>query len=314
MLKGSGLNNNNNMIIVKVIGGLGNQLFQYATGKALALKFNSDLKLDVSFYDDPKYSGSLRLTKFDFPIELAEEYECNGLKNKRGNKFIRLLKHLGIKFPPFYQETHLVESDVMHLFNKESSSLDSKYYIEGWFANENYFKNYRDELLKDFDMDSKLTEPNKALMNEIKRINSVAVHIRRGDYLTNNYFTNLPTEYYFKAINYFCEHIDNPKFYFFSDDIQWVKKEFVTIVGAIFVDSNANLDSANSTSDDISDLMLMRSCKHNIMANSTFSWWGAWLNNNPEKKVVVPKIWFNNLSAQANYENGNFIPAKWIKF
>ncbi len=301
------------MIIVKIAGGLGNQLFKYAAGRALSLKFNTVLKFDLTFFDQPKYHNALRLTKFHFPVEPAQELDWIKLVNRKGNKLIRRLKRMGIKFPPYYRKTHLIENDVMKLVNRKISFLDAHYYIEGWFGNENYFKNYREVLLNEFNMDDMLSKSNKILLHEIVTSNSVAVHIRRGDYLTNRSFNNLTTEYYMKAINFIKDKTDKPFFFFFSDDIQWVKNEFAFLDEAVFVEGNSEHESVFTTKGDIDDLMLMRSCRHNIIANSTFSWWAAWLNTNPDKIIVAPKIWYKNLSAQKKYERSNFVPEQWIK-
>lgn len=301
------------MIIVKIIGGLGNQLFQYSTGRALALKFNAKLKLDLSFFDEPKYQPSLRLTKFNLPFERADEEDWRYLINAPENKLINLLSRFGVKFSPYHRKTHLIESHVLKIVYQQSQSINRNYYIEGWLGNENYFIEYRNVLLRDLDLDHMLSQTNKELQHRIRTTNSVAVHIRRGDYLTNSYFNYLNQEYYQSCIDYISKHIQCPVFYFFSDDIQWVKNEFCKVPGAVFVDGNSDQDSAYSTSGDISDLMLMRSCKHNIIANSTFSWWGAWLNTNPNKIVIAPKRWYNNLSAQENYECGELVPRTWIK-
>jgi len=301
------------MIIVKLAGGLGNQLFQYASGRALSLKFNTQLKLDIRFFEQPKYRKDFRLAKFNLPFQIAEESEYKKLCNLPGNKMIRRLKRMGIKFPPYYRNTHLIEDDIIKLVENKSSVLPSDFYIEGWLANEKYFKNYRQVLIDELNMDHAMSAENLNLREGIKSANAVSVHVRRGDYLTNSYFSNLTRDYYQQAFRWVYENINKPVFYFFSDDIDWVKKEYAFVDEAIFVQGNSLREGTFATHSAIDDLMLMRSCKHNIIANSTFSWWAAWLNTYAEKKVLFPARWFNDAKAQHKFETGNYNPATWIK-
>jgi Glycosyl transferase family 11. len=301
------------MIIVKIKGGLGNQLFQYATGRALSMKYNTELKVDLSFFENPKYNNVFRLNRFNLPLTIVKTDEYKHLLNKESRTiFSRIIKRLGLRIQPYFKDTHVIETEVLKLLNGYKNK-SSNYYVEGWLADENYFNDYRKIVLKDFNADNILNNDNLSLMEEIRRTNSVAVHIRRGDYLTNNYFNNLPVLYYQKAIDLLSKKICNPLFYFFSNDIDWVKEEFSSLTNAIFVDKNSEIESVYTTIGDIEDLMLMRSCHHQIIANSTFSWWGAWLNENPDKIVIAPQKWFADFKAQNNYEKGNFIPQNWVK-
>ena len=301
------------MIVAKIVGGLGNQLFEYAAARALALHFKTDLKLDLSFFNEPKFKVTYRLDKFNLPFTVATEIDYSKLKNcNKIPKPIRVLKRLGIKIYPYYKKTHIIEQQVLELY-KRRKNINTNYYIEGWLANEIYFKNIRKTLLDELNADYYLKEDNMYLNEEIENNNSVAVHIRRGEYLSNSYFKLLPTSFYENAIKKAKKIFENPTFYFFSDDIKWVKNEFSQVANAVFVDNNSIVQSFYNTVGDIEDLMLMRKCKHQIIANSTFSWWGAWLNKNPSKLVIAPKQWFTNQAAQKRYEKGNLIPKKWIK-
>jgi hypothetical protein len=301
------------MIVVKVAGGLGNQLFQYAAARALSLKFNTELKLDLRFFDQPKYRKSFQLAPFNLPYIIATEFECKKLSNRPGNKFIKLLKKNGIQFPPYYRPSHLVEDDIMKLLTLNTLKLDSDYYLEGWLGNEMYFKDYRNILLNDLNIDHNLKSHNKKYLSLIEQSNSVSVHIRRGDYLSSAYFNKLSSKYYHDAIQYLQLKIEHPVFFFFSDDIQWVKDNYSYLDHTVFIEGNSKMLGAFSTNGAIDDLMLMRSCKHNIMANSTFSWWGAWMNTNTEKIVVTPQKWYENKKAQLWYETSNFIPGQWVR-
>jgi hypothetical protein len=149
--------------------------------------------------------------------------------------------------------------------------------------------------------------------SEIDASNSIAIHVRRGDYMKNPYFYNLETQYYQKAIRFFKEKFSDSQFYFFSDDLQWVRNEFGGKKEYKFVDINNEKIGYFNTIKDTEDLFLISQCKHQIIANSTYSWWGAWLNTNPDKIVITPTKWSNDNEAQKKYEKGDFIPEKWIK-
>ena len=301
------------MIILKIKGGLGNQLFQYATGRALSIHLDTELKLDLSFYENPQYSKVYRLDKFNVKFAIARNSEFTNLKNLNEVPGIyKVLKKLKLNIYPYFKKSHVIEHDVLKLLNfKIKPNCD--YYIEGWLGNEKYFKSHREIILHDLKADKLLNIENLELQKEIKLVDSVAVHVRRGDYLSNTYFANIPNEYYHVAIKNASSEIKNPVFYFFSDDIAWAKEHFSKQQNIKFIENNSVADTFWSTTGDIADLMLMRTCKHQIIANSTFSWWGAWLNQNPWKKVFCPATWYTNKKAQKRFETKNIIPSEWIK-
>lgn len=302
-----------NMVIINIKAGLGNQLFQFAAARYLSLSNNLELKVDLSFYKDDKNRNAFRLDKLKLPIEEATESELSKFKNLvHIPMFFRILKRFGLKHAKYYKKTHKTEADIRGIL-KQNQPLTGDYYLEGWFANDIYFKSIRNLLINDICSHVQLSGENLIKQNEISKVNSVAVHIRRGDFLTNTYFKVLPIEYYSNAINRAMKEIENPVFYFFSNDTDWTKKAFSNISNAIFVDHNSEADTEYSTRGDINDLMLIRFCKHQIIANSTFSWWGAWLNENPDKRVFYPSKYFNNIKAQKQYEKHSFMPDEWIK-
>jgi len=301
------------MIVIKIQAGLGNQLFQYATARALSLKLNTELKVDITFYNEAKNRNAYRLDKFNLPISVANETEIQSIKNRTNIPFLfKVLKSFGIKVSPYYKKTHIFDGTINSMRILSNNTFHN-YYLDGWFGNEKYFIEFSDIIKSDILSNLELKISNQSLIKNIKENNSVAVHIRRGDYLTNNYFHVLPKEYYIKAINVISRKIKNPVFYFFSNDPDWVKKEFSNITNAKFIEHNSVADTDFSTNGDIADLVLIKECRHQIIANSTFSWWGAWLNQNPTKIVIAPKKWFDNLQAQKEYESSDFIPKEWIK-
>lgn len=285
------------VVIVKVIGGLGNQLFQYATGRAISAKLGYKLYFDLSFYTEERFKKTYRLENLGLKVDSVSFDDIKYLCNKnRIPKVFRVLKRFGFPVYPYYKSTHLTEKEVLTGYPKKPFEI--AYYIDGWFQNEQFFKSIEQEIRDLFNADFLLKEYNLDLKRKIEENQSVAIHIRRGDYLNNGYFRNLPLEYYQNAISLIKSKVDNPVFFFFSDDIQWVKENFSSLTDTVFVEHNSNSDSNYSTIGDIEDLMLMRACKHQIIANSTFSWWAAWLNANKNKIVVSPIIWFNSAIAQ----------------
>jgi hypothetical protein len=144
------------------------------------------------------------------------------------------------------------------------------------------------------------------IQRRIINSNSVSLHIRRGDYLDNPIFANLSVEYYEKSVDFIKKKYNDAAFFVFSDDLSWAKNNLKLNVSTYYVD-------VNDAKTDYMDLMLMASCKHNVIANSTFSWWGAWLNNNPDKIIIAPRKWYNDKTKQKKYENGALVPNNWVK-
>jgi hypothetical protein len=287
------------MIITRITGGLGNQMFQYAIAKSIAKKNSDIFKLDISFY--PKQSlRKYELNLFNIEENIATEEECARLRGSEGLWFkIKRKLNLSINRPKSYTfENNLT------LFDKEVWNKKGDIYLDGFWQNESYFKDIRDEILKDFTLKQDISNEAKKYLKNIQNITSVSLHIRRGDYVENNHTNKVhgicDLDYYKKAIRYINEKVKEPIFYIFSDDISWCKENFNFLENKIFVD---NTRSA------VEDLELMKYCKHNIIANSTFSWWGAWLNDNKDKIVVAPKIWFE----KEEWKNLNLSSEKWTK-
>ncbi|TDA69580.1 alpha-1,2-fucosyltransferase [Sulfuricurvum sp. IAE1] len=287
------------MIISRISGGLGNQMFQYAIAKAIATKNNDIFKLDISFY--PKQSlRRYELNRFNIQETLANESECIALRGTE-NIFYKIKTKLGwnIKRPVYYKYEHHIM-----LFDQEIWNSSGDMYVDGFWQNENYFNNIRNELLKDFKPRNPISIKAECHLNNIKTMESVSLHIRRGDYVldqnTNDAHGTCSINYYFQAVKYLETLLTSPHYFIFSDDIQWCKENFSFLSNKTFVDDTENA---------IDDLVLMKNCKHNIIANSTFSWWGAWLNENDQKIVISPVEWFQ----KAEWKSLNPAPASWIK-
>ncbi|OMQ09869.1 alpha-1,2-fucosyltransferase [[Flexibacter] sp. ATCC 35103] len=272
------------MIVVQLIGGLGNQLFQYAAAKAFALETEQKLYIDVSQFESYKLHN-YALNHFNI---------ISNVYNKP-NRYFKKIKS-------FYQKnTSYKEVDFGYnqdLFNLKGDTI----FLDGYFQSEKYFKKYEKEIREDFEIRTPLKKITTDTIAKIETVNSVSIHIRRGDYLNNPLHNTSKEEYYKKALEIIEEKITNPVFFVFSDDINWVKSNFSTNHETVFIDFN-------DASTNFEDLKLMASCKHNVIANSSFSWWGAWLNKNQNKIVIAPKLWFNDNSININ----DIIPTSWLK-
>jgi hypothetical protein len=291
------------MIIVKLQGGLGNQMFQYATARGIA-NSNKPITLDVSFLNrNTKTSDTFTARKFELKI-------FKNLKYKVASNYIAKVVHSQSFGYNFLRK--IIYKDLQYIKQREnefmSDTMDSNkhLYLDGYFQSEKYFLNTRDNLLKEFEFPP-LDYENKKNLVGIKSINdSVSVHVRRGDYLKSeilNYHGVTSANYYIKAIKHISSSVSNAQFFVFSDDIAWCKSLFKSEnVPFTFIDSN-------SVKDAWKDMYLMSQCKHHIIANSSFSWWGAWLSELDGIKIA-PKKWFN--SEVVKFDINDFIPATWL--
>lgn len=291
------------MIVVRIKGGLGNQLFQYAAAYALAKRLKQPLKLDMSFYPEQSLrSFKLSLLKVECE-DIAQECDVPTLIRLINNRYLnRIIRGLNLRVIPVsknYKYCVETRSRVNEWFFE---IVEKNIFIEGYFQSEKYFKEYRDDFLSQFTQKYIPDVQYKAALYHIQNSNSVAVHVRRGDFLKAQYNNNphhylLGEKYYKNAIEYIESHISNPKYYWFSDDIDWVKRNFGE-------QRNFHFISLKSNHGDIDELLLMSKCKHIIAANSTFSWWASWLNIDENALHLCPA---------KRYGNESMIPENWIK-
>ena len=309
------------MIIINIKGGIGNQFFQYSLGRKLSLLNNTELKFDTSLFSEDLFDRKFKLNIFKTRGDVATRNEINKIKGKE--KKSKLNKKLMYNFAPlskvyrmFYWRYHrltyfrkpVVNEFIHHKYDSNILKVKDDSYLDGYWAQEKYFKDIRHILLQDFEIKAEYeTVEYIKLRNEIVLNDcSVSIHIRRGyakREIDLNIFGVLSIEYYKKAIQYINENIKNPTFYIFSDDIEWVKNNLNPRVKHKFL--NFGSDGAYL------ELKLMSLCKHNIIANSTFSWWAAWLNENTDKIVIAPLRWYEMKTYQKSYEKGDLIPETW---
>lgn len=263
-----------NTKIIPIKGGLGNQLFQYAYGRKLEIIDKKNVIFDISFFKDlqtnPLYKKDL-LRPF-----LLDRFNINPAS----------------KFSPN------PENYLLKFTKKIFAKITKKFPL---FQSEKYFEPIKDIILQEITLKNPLLTQAQNIANNIKlQTNSVSIHIRRGDYLNNSHHPICPPEYYYHAEHYIKSKINNPLFFIFSDDIEWVRKN-LQISDSVFV-SDKNIS-------EVEEMFLMSQCKHNIIANSTFSWWGAYLNRNDHKIVIAPKQWTKHKSANEL----DILPKSWIQ-
>ena len=289
------------MIAMQIIGGLGNQMFQYAAGRALAERNRLPLVLDTSSFASYKLHNGFELERlFAGSMTVATATDMKFILGWRSIPAIRkLLLKPNAKL--FRGPNIIVEPHYEHW--PGISQTPSLAYLSGYWQSEKYFKDSEAEIREAFVFKQKMSERNSCLAEEIQRMNSVSIHVRRGDYVTDKSTKAVHGEctldYYQQAIRQVAEKLDQPKFYLFSDDIDWTRKNLKLDFPYCYVDGNFGLESYN-------DMRLMSLCKHQIIANSSFSWWGAWLNRNPRKIVIAPHKWFRN-----DNDVTDLIPQNW---
>jgi len=285
------------MIITVLNGGLGNQLFQYAAGRQLAFEHQTECIVDLRFYDNnyrAEFSRPPLLERMGLRFK-HRDFAVNGNRNsllRRIKRKLLLLKyhshqHMDLKFDPTILK------------------LPNWTLLMGLYQSENYFRGVADELRQQLALEPLLAGVPQSLITGVQHEQSVALHIRRTDYLDESRFMLVNLERYYRdSIAFMQQQLSQPHFYIFSDDIQWCR-DFSPVQS--LGQSKTLVELENSLIQPERELALMASCKHQIIANSTFSWWGAWLNSNPDKKVTYPKLWFAGIQT----DQAEICPSAW---
>lgn len=284
--------------VVRITGGLGNQMFQYAFARTIEELTKVDTYIDILDYKTAK--RSFGLDNFNIRIKYANEKDRSSLQTKNFKLKRQLKKILGVPYK--ISNTHYKEINFEY---SETPLLKSApCYFDGLFQSEKYFKSIESELRKEFSFKDENAFKKNESYEKIKSENSVSIHIRCGDYIsrakTKKILYVCKPLYYKRAIDFVKKIIPESKFFIFSDDHNWVKNNLEISDDFIFVNSNS----------DVEDMYLMSQCKNNIISNSTFSWWAGWLNGNLDKKVISPDIWF---TPHAKINFSDIIPSSWTK-
>lgn len=256
------------MIIVKVRGGLGNQMSQYAAGRALSILINTKLAIDTSWF---------ALTKADNRSYLLHNFNIEA----------EHISQIPNNYALFFEKSYI-------FFQPDFFTVKDNTILEGTWLSEKYFKDKGSIIRKDFILQDSNIDSLGIINN-----NSVSIHIRRTDKVNHNFHLLLPLSYYIKALKFMNDQFNDLVVYIFSDDIEWVKDNLKISQKHYFINYHGFEDCYK-------DVYLMSLCKHNIIANSSFSWWGAWLNTNPNKQVIAPKEWYKTESIyyQDHYPKG----------
>lgn len=228
----------------------------------------------------------------EFLLDELKPYEDKVIKSKIPG-FIRNI----LKIQKYKTETIKIREKKENIYDENLLNIENDAWYIGYFQTPKYFEKYRSEILQLIELKKALSQENLNFSDKIKSVNSVSIHIRRTDYLNSSW--SLGLDYYQRAIEYINARVENPVFFIFSDDLPWVEENLKIL------NNEKHFVNVNSLNESHFDLELMRNCKHNIIANSTFSWWGAWLNESPDKIVVAPKEKFEFAS--------EILPLDWAR-
>ncbi len=276
------------MIISKLIGGLGNQMFQFAAGFALAKRLNHSYRIDINLLRKYKRHSGYQLNQiFDYNFEIASNYELWCLLKLKTYSIVN--ESVDKVNPYIFKSNNRIFREYSHNYINQFELINNDCYLSGYWQSTKYFEEIEEDLRKIFTFKNHLIGLNKSHENEIKSSNSVCIHVRRGDYVTNanaaKFHGICDMDYYHDAVNLISKNVENPMYFIFSDDVDYVTANFSYL-------KNFKVISNNQGSESYNDLRLMGMCKHHIIANSTFSWWGAWLAKTNIQIVISPKVWF----------------------
>lgn len=284
------------MIIVSINGGLGNQLFQYAFGKHLEHINQEDVFFDLSAFDGSNHRD-FALNHFNIKIKKATQNKIPFIYRKNFKKFNLLARTLNKLF-----YTRPIFTQNQFHFNPYFLQKRRNAYYWGYWQSQKYFEGVKNIIKKELIFKDGASVIDQQLFQKIQEQQSVCIHVRRGDYLGHSRLAVNELSYYKKAIEAICNKVQNPSFYIFSDDIDWCKENLMINYPHTFV----------YTGDTYRDFRLMTQCRHNIIANSSFSWWGAYLGQNHDKIVISPKKWFVENIDKDRYNTKDLLPENWM--
>ncbi|APW36993.1 alpha-1,2-fucosyltransferase [Rhodoferax koreense] len=291
------------MIVAKMTGGLGNQMFQYAAARALAWHKSQPLYLDLAGYETQTHHQGFELFRlFHCKALVAAESEIRktfGWRMQTALRDISTHPRLGIlRTPKIVNEPSVG-------FWPGFFEVPDDVYLSGYWQSEKYFSDVAGSIRSEFLFKTDLTDRNLEWSERIAKSNSVSLHVRRGDYVFNQRAQKLhgvmPLSYYEAAIAEISRLVQRPVFFVFSDDSHWCSQHIKAAAPCHFLGHNTGAESFN-------DMRLMSLCKHNIIANSSFSWWGAWLNANEGRQVIAPRRWYAGAD-----DSPDLLPASWLR-
>jgi len=290
------------MVIVQLQGGLGNQLFQYAAGRALALRTQTELRLDLGQLGDGAYRP-YRLGIFDLearparrsevPFEFRQPHRSPFARRIFGRLPQRFLEQIAVG-PRVVRENSFA-------FDESVARATGDVYLVGFWQSPRYFEDAVHVIRSDLELSPQRVDVRASLAAEVSQHGTVSVHVRRGDYVSSPLMSACSAAYYERALELLATRVVVRKVYVFSDDIEWARKELRLAAPTVFV-------SESDAGSDIADFFLMSQCQHHVIANSSFSWWAAWLGRHLDGHVVSPLRWFND----ATVDTRDLRPADWL--
>jgi hypothetical protein len=300
------------MIIVKIKAGLGNQLFQYAFAKRLAIANETEVWMDSKSGNENDPQGRIYgLENFCIEENLISDQDSNTIFNhgKWPRKFQRFIE----RRIPIFSSIYRIRLSKLLFIYEENGNFDKNIFnlktsknvhVNGYWASEKYFKDIEPIIRSEFRIKSKPNHENQVLIDQIESCQSVSLHVRARKPGSFQQFAILGEDYYNEAIKIINKSIPNPHYFIFSDN-PIVAKKLINIPGP------STYVNANGIAKDYDDLRLMSVCKHNVIVNSTFSWWGAWLNSNPDKIVIAPREWFKDPKRNQSLKYSDLYPKQW---
>ncbi|HXC04906.1 MAG TPA: alpha-1,2-fucosyltransferase [Bacteroidia bacterium] len=292
------------MIITRLSGGLGNQMFQYAFALRMAEQLHTELKMDLGFFTTPQNSlvtpRTYELGCWGINPLPVSETELNAFLQPPKRGLSRLFRRSSA------QTLNLLIKEKQFRFDTSITELQGNLYLDGYWQSETYFKPVADKISGQYNLQALPDNRNKELEQTLLQCESVAIHVRRKDYMKTPeilaFHGVLPASYYQEAVRIMEEKHKNIRLFIFSDDAEWTQQNLKFDLPVSYINHNTGNNS-------YLDLWLMSRCKHQVTANSSFSWWAAWLNPNPQKTVIAPRQWF----AGAEPDTTDLVPSTWIR-
>lgn len=291
------------MVILKLKGGIGNQMFQYAAGRTLARQLHTDLKLDLSFYSDQnKRAYSMCCYRITARVLTdAERKQWSNALNPPKRGLFAFFKRLILPAPRLF-----VNREQGFHYTPLSCAATGAVYLDGYFQSEKYFSGIADLLRAEFQFRDELPVGVRELAEQVRQSTAIGVHVRRGDYVsdpeTHRTHGVCSIDYYARSAEVMAQKVHGATYFVFSDDIEWARMHLGFLSPVRWISRQVELT-------DCQELYLMSLCRHFIIANSSFSWWAAWLGGADEKVVCAPARWF----ADPQYDTRDLLPSGWIQ-
>ena len=291
------------MVIVRLKGGMGNQMFQYAFGKRMAQVLNTELRLDLSLLLDRVRGTDHVYRDFDLTIfQLEPQFYINPsllrtLYKANSSKICKMTRKWANWGKNYVKEPHF------HIVEELLTQPTDNTIYEGWWQGERYFADIADDIRKDFAFVHPLLEESKPLLERIQQTNSICLNVRRTDFLKVSNLNTTNKDYFLRAAKKMAESIDSPHFFIFSDDVEWCAQNLNLSHPTTLVTHAHKGEKFGNY------MQLMKACKHFIIPNSSFAWWAVWLSEHKNKQVIAPKKWFND----AEYDTSDLVPAEWVR-